>query len=258
MTGFDKRPLMPRFGQCERSRNGRLDRLDIRRILYGFHHSSAWHKALDRANGSTKGKAVRKLLVPRHFLGKFCLLFLGLPVVVGCQGMSHSQSTAALGSGLGAIAGAAIGAGHGHAGTGALVGAATGALAGGLVGSQEELQAERQARAIEHADHVAAELALTNADLVRMTQSGISDQVIISTVNNRGGRFDLAPDAIISLKNHGVRDTLTLAVQPSAQHLSNPTVVPQYVVIPPPQPSVGFGVAIGSSPRHYHRRYRRW
>lgn len=145
------------------------------------------------------------------------LLPLCVAAAAGCQGLNNTGNGALLGTGIGAVAGAIIGHQTGNRDKGALIGAATGALAGGLLGNAKDAREERdatiaEAQAVEEARQ--ADLrAMTDYDLINMALSGISDEVIISTVQTRGGRFDLSPDGIINLKTNGVSDRVVLAIQ---------------------------------------------
>jgi hypothetical protein len=183
----------------------------------------------------------------------------------GCAAGPNTTAGTAIGTGIGALTGAVIGSQTGHAGGGALIGAATGALAGGLVGNAEDARDERDAaiahaHAVEAANYQAAQ-AMTNYDLVMMTQSGVSDDVIISAVNSRGGRFDLSPTALVQLKQSGVSDRVILSVQ-RAGASPPPSYVPAAYVPPPvtevvvvrPRPVVGVGVVVGPR-RHWHRHH---
>lgn len=190
------------------------------------------------------------------------IVLAGLPLAcAGCYAPNHTAAGAANGAGLGALAGGVIGHQSGHTGAGALIGAATGAFAGGLLGNAQDAHDERDA-ALYHAQLVEQNrMMLTNADLVRMTQSGISDDVIVGTVTTRGGRFDLSPDALIQMKASGVSDRVLLAVQQSGAAPPPPIVDPPHVVVvPPPPPPVGVGVVIGPRPVYVHprRRWHRW
>ncbi len=183
-------------------------------------------------------------------------------VVCGCASGPHTTAGAGLGTGLGAVTGAVIGSQTGDAASGAAIGAVTGALAGGLVGNAADARDERDAAyaQLHHERALHQPQALTNADLVMMAQSGVGDDVIINSVNTRGGRFDLSPGAIIQLKNSRVSDRVLLAIQ-SAQGATPPTFVPaapayvaQPVVVVPPRPALQFGVLVGSRPRWHGPR----
>lgn len=182
----------------------------------------------------------------------------------GCQGMNHTQNGALVGTGVGALGGALIGQHNGHTGRGAALGALAGGVGGALLGNAQDSRDERDA-AIAQAHYSeqqrqAAATALTNADLVRMAQSGVGDEVIVQSVRSRGGSFDLRPDAIIALKQSGVSDRVLVEIQKAGEAPPRTVVSPgaTYVAGPPhvvvvrPQPAVRFGVMVGG--RRPHRR----
>ncbi|MEM8864718.1 MAG: glycine zipper domain-containing protein [Planctomycetota bacterium] len=165
------------------------------------------------------------------------------------------------GGAFGAITGALIG-GRGNRGEGALIGAGVGALAGRMLGKQQDNIDQQQAavgRAVTaQANAQAAQLAVTNFDLIEMSRAGLSDEVIIGAMQNRGGRFDLSPQALIMLKQNGVSDRVVA----SAQSLTTSQGVPPTQIIsdaPPtvivrPAPRVHYSIGVGP---HYRRHYRR-
>ncbi len=182
----------------------------------------------------------------------------------GCETTSNTAGGALLGSGLGAVTGAIIGSATGrhNAAAGALIGAAAGGVGGALIGHAEDEKEKKQAAAAQaqyqQAQAAAEQVALTNNDIVYMTKNGLSQQVIINSIRQRGGRFDTTPDAIVQLKAVGVSDAVIQVMQttppPSA------TVVPPGAYGPPgvvvaPAPAVGVVVA----PRPYYYGYwHRW
>jgi hypothetical protein len=181
-------------------------------------------------------------------------------VVSGCRTTSHAQDGALLGAGLGTAVGAIIGAQTGHAEGGAVIGALAGAVTGSIAGDAEDARDDRDA-AIAHARYQqeaayqAARSAVSNLDLIDMTEAHLSDRVIINAVQTRGGQFDLSPAAIIELKRHNVSDEVIMTVQqyngrgPSSRAIGAPSTV--YITPPPPPPSVGIVVA----PRPYYGGY---
>lgn len=202
-----------------------------------------------------------------QFLPRMGLLPLGslgglLLMLAGCQTMNHAQSGALLGTGMGAITGAMVGAHNGHAEGGALIGAAAGALAGGLIGDAEDARVERDAAIAQAAYAQQTQQAVTNIDVIQLTSSGVSPDVIISTIRSQGGRFDLAPQAIITLKNSGVSDRVIMEMQHHGRLGPPPvtTVVAEpprrVVVVPPPGPRLHF--SFGSGPRHRRHHHHHW
>ena len=190
------------------------------------------------------------------------LLTLGLSVVTtGCRNLNRTQNGALVGGGLGSLVGAVIGHQTGHTAGGAAIGALAGGLAGGLIGNAEDSREQRDAAIARENSRLADARALTNHDLVKMSQSGISDDLIISSVRTRGGRFDLGPDAIIGLKVQGVSDTVILAVQKSGNtapvtttvvHGAHAVIPSEVIIVHPalPPPRIRIGV--------YHGRPYRW
>ncbi|QDU36905.1 hypothetical protein Mal4_12060 [Maioricimonas rarisocia] len=204
-----------------------------------------------------------------HLPALLCLL---IPVAAGCHGMNHTQAGAAFGSGVGALTGAVIGSQSGHAAGGAVIGAATGAMAGGLIGNAEDAREERDAAIAQaqFAQYQAQNPPLTNADLIFMAQSGLGEQVIVNSIQTRGGQFDLSPQGLVQLKNSGVSDGVIVAIQQSAASGSAPAAaapVPAIarteVVVVEPRPSFGVIVAprprpiVVGPPRHFHGPRRR-
>lgn len=172
-----------------------------------------------------------------------------------------------VGGGLGAITGALIGGGKGKGGEGALIGAGIGAITGNLLGRSKDATDERIAQngyAAAHGANIqAAAQAVTNYDLAQMTQSGLSEAVIVGAIQQRGARLDLSPQGLIQLKQAGVSDNILIAAQrasasPASSYAAPvispaPTMVidrrPVYYYEPPP-PRLYF--SFGGHPHHHH------
>ncbi|WP_437186226.1 glycine zipper family protein [Planctomicrobium sp. SH668] len=186
----------------------------------------------------------------------------------GCANMNRAQSGALAGTALGTVAGAMIGGHNGSAVGGAMLGAATGAIAGGIIGDAEDARDQRDIAyaqrdgAIAQAQYVShqKQQAITNFDLIRLTQSGVSDDVIINMIIARGGNFDMTTESVITLKNNGVSDQVILAAQqaraPVVTAAPSPEVVvvkqhPAVIVEPAP---IYYGYGFGY--HHHHRPYR--
>ncbi len=151
-------------------------------------------------------------VIPNRLCGLF--LAISASLFAGCQ--THTQTGALAGSGIGALAGAIIGHQTGNRDAGALIGATVGGLGGAAVGHAEDMAEERD-NALHHAAHsemsrVAAQQAVTNQDVVNMTRQGFSDQHIIITLKDRGGRFDTSPTAQGYLKEQGVSEQVLQAM----------------------------------------------
>lgn len=194
--------------------------------------------------------------------GAWLLALVAVACGAGCQFSSNRGAGTAVGGGLGAVTGAIIGEGSGHPVAGAVVGALTGGAIGGLAGHAEDMREERDA-AIAHAQYLeSTRQYLTNGDVIRMTQSGLSDDVIIGTIRQSYGRYELGPNEVIQLRTYGVSDRVIIALQ---QVPRSPQVAP-VAYMPPPPPSVGVVVApppvmVYGGPRYYrgpHYGPRRW
>jgi outer membrane lipoprotein SlyB len=146
-------------------------------------------------------------------LAAFAIVSL-LPVT-GCQ--NNTQTGAALGAGAGSLAGAIIGHQTGHKGAGALIGGLAGGLTGAAIGNTQDVKNERDAAVTRasnmQANQRAAQRALSNSDLVTMTQNRVSDEIIINAIHTRGGRFRTNSEALISLQNSGVSQTVIMEAQ---------------------------------------------
>lgn len=191
------------------------------------------------------------------------LAILGSLPLTGCA--TSTGNGALFGTGLGATTGAILGSVSGNAGQGALIGATAGALGGALVGNADDAARQRDA-AWAHAYQVEqqqfAAQAVTNADVVTMTQSGVSQDVIINAIRTRGGQFDTSPNALIWLKNSGVSDAVIATMQQSGPIAPvttttiapPPPIAPEVIVVEPrPAP-----IVVHPSPFHYcpPRRWR--
>ena len=187
---------------------------------------------------------------------------------------NDTAAGAVVGGGLGAVTGALVG-GKDHRGGGALIGAGVGALTGGLIGNSVDKADQRAAvtgtAVAAQANAQVAAQAVTNFDLVEMTRAGVSEDVIISTIRSRGGRFDLSPNGLIALKQSGVSDRVVMAAQSSAPGPFAPAVAPA-IIGPPPAvivqpapvvrfysgPSWGYHHHFYHHPHHHHHCHGGW
>lgn len=181
---------------------------------------------------------------------------------------NDTAAGAVVGGGLGAVTGALVG-GKDHRGGGALIGAGVGALTGGLIGNSVDKADQRAAAtgtavAAQANAQVAAQ-AVTNFDLVEMTRAGVGEDVIISTIRSRGGRFDLSPNGLIALKQSGVSDRVVMAAQSSGPASFAPAMAPAIIGPPPavivqPAPVVRFysGPSWGYHHHYYHHPHHHY
>jgi hypothetical protein len=157
----------------------------------------------------------------------------------GCSSLSHTENGALAGGAIGAGTGAIIGHATGHTGPGALIGAGVGALSGGLIGHAMDKSEEKQAQ-------IAAQGQIGMTDVVQMTQSHVSDDIIINQIRTTGTVFRLSGNDITWLKQNGVSDAVVYEMQATATryprrvYTAAPVYEPVYVYDPPPV-SVGVG-----------------
>jgi hypothetical protein len=163
-----------------------------------------------------------------------------------------------VGGAFGAITGAIVG-GRSDRAEGALIGAGVGALTGNLLGRSKDRADEQRAAAgaasVAYANQQAAAQAVTNFDLVRLTQAGVGEDLIISTIRARGSRLDLSPEGLIALKQSGVSDRVVLAAQQAggaAAYRPAAPVVPVYQDPLPPAVIVAPAPCWHHYPAHYY------
>lgn len=85
---------------------------------------------------------------------------------------------------------------------------------------------------------LAAQQALNNDSIIKMSKAGLSDELIITTINAQPGSYDTSTDGLIALKAAGVSDKVVTAIvmkgptarppsaPPSASQLSAPALAP--------------------------------
>ena len=178
-------------------------------------------------------------------------LVLGTTVSL-CMTNTASAQEVKRGAVVGGLSGAAIGAiigDHNHeAGAGAAIGGAIGAIAGGMLGSANQQQYGYQPRTSYPQVHtypqpyvqsgvyrqpphvyqqppVQVQRTVTNADVVAMTQSRVSDSVIISEIQNKGLNTVLDVQDIVYLSQQGVSDAVIRTMQRAGTQPVQPVVV---------------------------------
>ena len=166
--------------------------------------------------------------------------------LAGCEypnGDPNYTGTGALtGGAVGAVSGAAIG-GNRHGGEDALIGAAVGAVAGGLIGNSLDQQQQERLRhqAPQTYSRVDQGQPLGVADVKALTQSGISDDVIISQIRNLRTVYHLSAADIIDLRDAGVSNrVIDFMINTPGIYGAAPAPQVNTVVVaqPPPPPPV--------------------
>jgi uncharacterized membrane protein len=173
-----------------------------------------------------------------------------LTAASGCA--THAETGAGLGGLLGAATGAVIGSQTGNAGAGALIGGGLGAVTGGLIGAgQDEVDRKNAIRTAA----ANAPPAVSPADIVHMSQSGVADDTIMAQIRSSGSVYNLTPTDVVSLKQAGVSERVLQCMLDSRYrrvrpvYYERPVIVdsgPPIIVVdhhpcPPPPVSVGFG-----------------
>lgn len=142
-------------------------------------------------------------------------LLVCLTLNVGCA--NKTRTGALVGTGAGAGVGAIIGHQIGKQKEGALIGAAIGGVTGSVLGHKDDVKDEQAATArnVAHMqeERAASARAMSNFDVIEMANAQMSEALIISTIQDRGGAFDTSPNGIIGLKKDGVSETVIMAMQ---------------------------------------------
>lgn len=76
-----------------------------------------------------------------------------------------------------------------------------------------------------------AQQALNNDAVIKLVKAGLSDDLIVTTINASAGTYDTSADGIIALKTAGVSDKVVSAIVAKASAASQPAPLP----VPPPQ-----------------------
>jgi hypothetical protein len=96
-----------------------------------------------------------------------------------------------------------------------------------------------------------AQQALNNDSVIKMVKAGLTDDVIVATINANPGAYDASPDGLIALKQAGVSNKVIDAIvakssasapdsaQPSAPASPEPPAPPQFAPLPPGVDNIG-------------------
>jgi hypothetical protein len=176
---------------------------------------------------------------------------------VGCKSPYYADRGAAFGGLSGAAIGAAIGENNGNPLAGALIGAAAGTVAGGAIGQSIDDDVARERAIIQNQLGRQLAGAATIPDVIQMSQSGVSEPVIVSYIQKSGVANRPQANDVITLQQQGVPQNVINAMinAPLAsqqvsyqQPAPRPVVVREHVYVapaycPPPR-------------RHYHHHRR--
>lgn len=177
----------------------------------------------------------------------------------------NQQRGVVLGGLTGAAAGAIIGENNDEAGAGAAIGGVVGAIAGSMLGNAEDNRSRAyyatQQRQVYAQQQYQATQTVGFQDVIAMSRSGVSDDVIITAVQQRGLRRPLEVADIVNLSQNGVCDNVIRAMQQAGAGqvvTSAPVVVsrPAPAVIVHPAPAVRYYHGHGRGRGYYHGAQR--
>lgn len=162
------------------------------------------------------------------------VIALGTPSLASAQ--YNKQRGATWGGLAGAAAGAIIGDNSGEAGAGAVIGGVVGAMAGGLLGNAADKEAQlsqqraayyrsQQQQYARQQQTVALQSAVTLQDVIAMTRSGLSDQVVVNQIRQRGYLGKIAVPDIIALHEAGVSENVITTLQTVGPPRQQPVTV---------------------------------
>ncbi len=150
------------------------------------------------------------------------VMIFSLAVMNTTFGQTYRRQDAGFGGLAGAVVGGIIGHQNDETAEGAIIGGAVGAIAGSLFGEQKDRQVQNQRyyqqQAYRQAQHqswqrqqVARAVAID--DVVRMTQSGLGDTVILNQIRTRGVTDRVGTHEIIAMHKSGVSESVITAMQ---------------------------------------------
>src|ERR1039458_6783058 len=82
-----------------------------------------------------------------------------------------------------------------------------------------------------------AQLSLNNEAVIKLVKAGLSDDLIITTINMMPGSYDTSPDGLIALKSAGASDKVVGAIVTKASATAPPPPAPVAPTPPPPPPA---------------------
>ncbi len=162
------------------------------------------------------------------------LLIGVLPMLAcGCRSPYYADQGAAFGALTGGLAGAAIGEHNNNPLAGAAIGTAVGALTGATVGSAIDQDVARSNAEIERQMGRRMVGAVTVADVIAMSEAGLSDSVMTTHIQANGVARRPTADDLVTLSNAGVTEQTILAMQqsPPAAALVPPAVAVTPVIV---------------------------
>lgn len=181
----------------------------------------------------------------RHQTGLAVLLMIAVTFGspnLGCAQWQTSEKGTLVGAAAGGAIGSAIGKKSGNPITGAILGAIGGGVVGKAIGEDVEQRRTYQQRGLyaqpAYQGYPAANYPVQNPgvtldQVVSLSRSGLSDEVIISHVESNGFQQSLSANDLIILKNNGVSDRVIAALQRPNRSIPRTVPTPPTVVRPP-------------------------
>lgn len=163
-----------------------------------------------------------------------CVLLITATVSTAARGQGFTERGAALGGVAGALTGAAIGNQNDETAEGALIGGAVGLVTGALIGGAQDRQVQRYQVAQQQQLAWQASRAVSTQDVVAMSQSGVSDPVIMNHIAQYGVQRRLEVSDVIALHQQGVSEPVIGAMQRARLGYEQPVVQPVVVTRPAP------------------------
>ncbi len=187
---------------------------------------------------------------------------------------SHAQVQTKRGATMGGLAGAVVGGLIGsknhNAGAGAAIGGVVGAVSGGLLGNaadkQNAIDQQRYAYAQQQQQQrnfQATQSAVSVADVVSMSRSGLAKSVIVNQIQQRGVQQKLQVADIIALHQQGVSENVITSMQRAptgVQQIARPpqaVVRQEHLIHPAPVIVEETYVLPHYAPRRHYYRYAR-
>jgi outer membrane lipoprotein SlyB len=172
-----------------------------------------------------------------HAARDFCLVAALAALAGGCHSPYRADKGALLGGLTGAGLGAVVGNAVGDTGAGAAIGAGVGALSGAAVGaSLDDIEARNRAEIEARLGRPAPAGAVSIDDVIAMSRAGVSEEVIVTHVQNHGMVAPLRAGDLIALQQQGVSPRVVQAMQaPPAAAAAYPpgAMMPAYAVPAP-------------------------
>ncbi len=171
-----------------------------------------------------------------------CVTSLSTVLAPSVYGQTRTGQGAVVGGATGAVIGGIIGHQNHETPEGALIGGAVGAIAGGLLGRSQDNHIARdrynQQQAYNQGRYAQQQVVMASGvnmnDVISMSRSGLSEQLIINHVNTKGVQRRLEVSEIISMHQQGVSDYVISAMQsaPLATQVAAPYPAQQIVTQP--------------------------